>query len=358
MHRSRLIRFLLIGACLLYGALKVVASESEPYSGATSFSNRAGGLGIFAEFLQQIKGSDFRRERKPILDAHQLAGVGTFMTFSPKAPFSDREAVLLRDFVEDGGHLVVGIQSQSALPAVSALLRKFGVEGLSFERFGNFRNKWAIEFAVPKVEGGFLESLQTVTVYGQYQFEDSSGITKGFVEDKQVGRGTLTVLAGLAPVANAMIGRGGNVALATLIASQPGAVVLDESHHLFSERRVWDLLQEPSFFIPIGGMVLMVILFSLFGRLGVADNWDADPPAPIASSFHGFGQRLFRDVVMRSRARSAVIDEHAEFLMRIFPTERERIARVVAEPHGDWLAKGNQLAAIHLQLMHERGRLI
>jgi hypothetical protein len=350
MRSHKFLGIALIIGCVVLVALSITNNNAERYRSSTSFSRMPVGLSTFVSLAKAVAPDRIIQRRAALLTDDDLKEAGVFLTFSPKSPFSRREATLVKTFAEHGGRVVIGVQSPESIANLDELLDSLDVK-LTPTEIPDFKNRITTSILAPST-ATFIPSNHTYEFYSRFAAEkDNPGSL--FVE-KPLGKGSVTVFMGVPPIANALVGRAENWRIAHALLAQGGAIVLDEYHHLFSDRTVGDLVLEPSFALPIFGMILVGIIFFLFGRLSKHDAWERPPTPPQARSFHHFGVSLFQGLVKRSKIEDQAVNEHAEFLKNLFPGEVGRID-AGANPKGAWLERGAQLVQVHKGLLRERG---
>ena len=347
---NRLAAIILVVAGLGVLLLSVRLEDAKRHSSSTSFSQQGQGASVLLEFLRRVKPYGAIVNRRAVLDEHEFGRDDVFLTLSPKSPFSRREARILRRFVEKGGHLVIGTESPHTSANVSELMTAFSLTD-SREAFPDFENQKTASRTAPVARGPIPAGV-ALEFYSGYGFPSERGFD--FVKEERIGEGTVTLMAGIPIFANSMIGRGENWRAAHALANAKGRIVIDEYHHLFSEKSVASLLSEPFFALPVFGSVLVAILFLSLGRLGRKDVWGESPPVPSSRSFHDFGTSVFTGLARRSRSPDLGVQEHSQFLRGLFPDASGRIEEVASQK-GSWLSRGTGLLQLHKSLLRERG---
>lgn len=350
MRSSKLLGIVLIIICLALVLASVSSNNAERYRSSTSFARTPVGLSSFVALAKVVAPDRIVQRRAALLANDDLKDAGIFMTFSPKSAFSEREASIVRAFAEGGGRVVIGIQSPEILPNVTHLLSALDVK-ITPSEVTDFRNKVTTPVE-PQSEGTLFPPKRIYEFYSRYFV---TGDTPGsFYFEKPISKGAVTIIMGLPPISNALLGRAENWLIAHGLLAQKESVVLDEYHHLFSDKTVGDLVREPSFAFPIFGMVVVGIFFFLFGRLSKRDAWERKPEGVPARSFHHFGASLFEGLLKESKLQGRAVDEHERFLKALFPQD----AHTITQPqsvNGAWLERGARLVQVHKGLLRERG---
>ena len=350
MRAYKILGLTLLVTCLALLTVSISNERAERFRGSSSFAQTPMGLSAFVSLAKAVVPGKIVQRRSALLSEEDLKDAGVFLTFSPKSAVSKREASILKTFTERGGRVVIGIQSPESLRNVEHLLAALELV-ISPTEIPTFTNGEASVVSIQS-GGSLLPAPHSYAFYSRYGV--GAAEPKAFFLHKTLNQGTATVFMGVPPVANALLGREDNWRIAHEILTQTGTIVLDEYHHLFSDKTVGDLLLEPSFSLPIFGMVLVGILFFLFGRLSKRDAWERkQQPAP-ARSFHHFGVSLFQGLVKSSKLENQAVDQHEAFLKALFPSDAARIEDAPA-PKGAWLDRGARLVQVHKSLLRERG---
>lgn len=350
MRSSKFLGIALIIICLALVGASISSNNAERYRSSTSFARTPVGLSAFVSLAKVVAPDRIVQRRAALLANDDLKDASIFMTFSPKSAFSEREASIVRTFAEGGGRVVIGIQSPETLSNVTHLLSALDVK-LAPTELPDFRNKVTTSVQ-PQAESALFPANRMYEFYSRYTVTGEAA--GSFYLEKPISKGAVTIIMGLPPISNALLGRGENWRIAHALLAQRGSIILDEYHHLFSDKTVGDLVREPSFALPIFGMVVVGILFFLFGRLSKRDAWERKPEGVPARSFHHFGASLFEGLVKKSKLQSQAVDEHARFLTALFPQDADTITQPQSV-NGSWLESGARLVQVHKGLLRERG---
>ena len=109
------------------------------------------------------------------------------------------------------------------------------------------------------------------------------------------------------------------------MALQGKAATIDEYHHFFTRRNIWDLLVKPTFILPIGGIVVGSILFFMFGSR----------PRPVrvmkklsSSTHHDMSEGLILKFIKDPVTFRQFIIKYMNDLKRMYPAKEHEFAEI------------------------------
>ena len=298
-------------------------NSAEKLKAVTAFGRSATGTSAFHQWLIETKAAPAKLARKALLHETDL-GTEAYAILSPRSPVTARESKQLHAFVQKGGKLILSFHD---IPTRKNLAHLVGVLGFSFsvQEAPAFENGKATVVEVEKDDLLFKKG-EKIAFYSADQlggFACALNSLGCFREIHEVGKGTVLLLAGLPFFSNGLIGLENNAAAALRLARWGNGIAFDEFHHFFSDRTWVDLLLNLSFSLPLLGLLLLLILFFVFGHTRFHQKQREVPP-PSANSMHDWNEGIVTASVTNYSLAEAMAF-HRRSLQQIFK-------RGVAEP--------------------------
>ncbi|EQC50665.1 DUF4350 domain-containing protein [Bacteriovorax sp. DB6_IX] len=246
--------FLLVGYLMTQLLTPYFNKKNLVNESASVRSSQVRGTSLLYEYLQEtgrevlINSINFSRSK--ILDkAQALALINSEYSLS----FLEIEKV--ENFVKTGGHLILNLKGAEDLSKHYVLLKKFKIK-LEVEENKSFKNK--------KLETLESEGLKG-TFYGLYNFENCL-VSKFhcYYYEKGLGKGKVTILLGISPFSNRLLQEEGNLDLLEYILGDAQVIGIDEYHHFFGAKDIYDMLAEPRLFLTVLAIFMIVIIFFTF----------------------------------------------------------------------------------------------
>lgn len=350
-------------ATIAYFFVQHREGENTRQGTVTAFSQRAFGSSILFDL--------FRRHDKPVhlkqqvwLKASDTNGFSTIAIFSPSTPISWMEVKVLKEFVKNGGKLIVSAHSDSTVRVISPLVREFGTELVTKPDL-SFKNG-QMNPATAESDSDLFRKNDLYHFYSATQF-DVPTCPKSqmdcYVKVLRYEKGSVTVILGLPPVANALIGFVANRQVAFRMLTF-GPLVIDEYHHFFSDKTFWDLMKKPAFGLTIVGIILTLLLYFFFAYTPFHEQTQVAPRELPSRSYHDLNRGLLRQILKQSERDPSVLEEHAQFIVRAFPADRDELRKVLSaildtrdgKSSGAILDRARRLAAAHLNWLRNKGR--
>lgn len=298
-------------------------ANAEKHRSVTVFGRSALGTSVFHQWLTETKAAPTRLAQKAVLTESDV-GNEAYAILSPRAPISKREAKQLEAFVRNGGKLILSSHNEATQRNLRYLATQLNV-ALPDEEVEGFTNAIAVTLSVTKDDALFRRG-EKIAFYSAHQFGGRACATDPLACYRQIhslDKGTVLVLAGLPFFANGLIAQADNSAAALRLAAWGKGITFDEYHHFFSDRTWLDLLKNLSFSVPMFGMLLLMILYFVFGH---AEFHQKRPPAEKlpANSMHDWNEGIVTASVTRD-SLPAALAFHRRCLEALF-------RRGIAEP--------------------------
>ena len=325
------------------------------------------GLSLFQALTTTPPAHGGRRLGTALLTPKALAGIDTLLVNSPLSALTKHEADVIARFVDGGGTLWLGFHDEESRQRLDAVVK--AVDGDlpvgANKAFAAFTTE-AVAAASP---GGDplppLAAAETYAFYSPVVMDDAlcaRARLACFYRTWTHGAGRVVAVAGLPPLANAMLQRGDNGLLAARLAATGGTFGFDEYHHYFSDKSLADLLLEPTFTVPLVGLIAVILLFLAFGddELRQDERETARPQAGAGRSYHELGAGVLAGVLTSPRRRGAALARQAGFLRRRYPVD----GGLLDEGHGqdapgsaaDAGRAARALLRAHGQILRRQGR--
>lgn len=267
------------------------------------------------------------------LDSSELSAV--LLVLSPRIPFSSHEARVLRDQISRGLKVYFSFHDKTSALAVSQSLNLLGLDFTeSFEANPQFTSGQIEEVFSPSSFANFTKGQS----YGFYSPYVIPGMTCEmerflcFVREKQLGRGEVTVVAGLFPAAGSMLRVEGNQKFTTLLAAEAGPLYVDRYHLLQGDRDWKDLMSEPFFLFPMATILLGMMAYMIWGaeslptqgyRVLALIRPGQQRTRPVtADSWHALSRRILQKTLSGQINKIETAILHGELLSTYFQYRR------------------------------------
>ena len=275
---------------------------------STSFSDGPLGSSIFLGLAQKFAPLKVSLLRHAIFSQQELGGRGTLLIISsPLGELSMREAGIVRDFLESGGLLLLSCHEEACQESVVRMASELGTSYVTTE------NSSYLDSVAERVtlEGDDIFPPGQFAFYAARSFYYDTG---KFVKRTAVGQGAVFLISSVAPISNGLIGQADNWHLAERIIRQSDRIVIDEYHHLFSERSLADLVMTPWVSLPLLGLLLAALAFFLFGEAPSSASTNATVRIP---SFHRFNQDALRGMLKDKQRYKEALSKQWRVVQRL-----------------------------------------
>jgi hypothetical protein len=348
----------LAGVALYFGANAKIAGDQKRTSVST-YNKKAGGVSIFADLKNEMSRDSVKVRRSPILYSADLQGVASLLVLSPTTEISRHEANQIATYVDGGGFLVLSLHDKISEARVRHLLEELGAGVTVFEE-PRFRNGQSI-LVSPKADFSFFKASETYELYSPVILERNECRGGGFecyAYEMTKGKGKALILAGLPFFGNVLIGRQANRVAALRLAGEFPSFQIDEYHHLFSDKTLFDLVRKPEFSLPILGSILAAILLFAFGHSPFHErSLQAVGDEKPARTLHGLSESMVYRVFESPRAFGAILAQHRDFLARVYPGRLKELApgASIGAHEKEFLTEGRRLLRLHKRWAEIRG---
>jgi hypothetical protein len=318
-RRSKLSVAVILVLTAFYFASEYFISQNQRMGGVTAFSQGAAGTGIFYSYLEKSDRAPELRQ-SALLTEQDLKGKGGLAVFSPSSPLSAHEANLIAKFVAEGGKLLVSAHHEASLAALSRLLSEVHAS-VSFKKRSNFKNG-EVTAASPSETFSLFGAHESYSFYSAFQITGCLDPFDCFVKRTRYKKGEIIFIAGLPLVSNALIHLSDNRKFGFRVARWAAPLLIDEYHHFFSDKTLWDLVKEPAFGLTLAGVLVAVLLFFVFGHTEFHES--SLLPAVRASglTYHQVNEGIVLEKLRTPEAFRAALQQQEIFLLRCFPERR------------------------------------
>jgi hypothetical protein len=237
--------------------------------------------------------------------------------FNPVFTPSKLELGVIRDYVYEGGHLIINSSGDKFNQIFYPLLKKLKLD-LAVEEDKNFKNG-----VVSYIENDFYSA----SFYGLYNFKDCH-IDKFscYFYEKTLGKGKISIILGVLPFSNIMLQKEGNLNFLETLLGENRSILIDEFHHYFGAKSEWDLLTEPKLAFTIIIIFLIVIVFFLFSYV------PKSLLSPRQKRMHYPNIHHFTlDLVLGAKESDLSLDlinKHKKFIMKEFDVSSEELKSI------------------------------
>ena len=323
------------------------------------YSYLADGLGVFYDLANRIDKNKIQVSKGAFLDKIDPNEYKSLLILSPKVPITKRETDLIKDYVNEGGTLIVSIVNKREMDIFEDLFSALEFK-LDISANKEFKGK-----SVKSIRGdneiSFLSESETYAIYSAKVFGQvgkQTNTASDFFISTDIGNGRLEVMLGVPVISNALIGLNDNRQVAFEILNGPGKVLVDEYRHFFTEKTLADLFLNPSFFIPILGMAILVFIFMIFSDYPPNEK-PLDDKLAKEIGYHQLNSQIVFGLWKSKNLFNDAVSNQAKMLVRKFPASEDEILGVVqnltekGQP-GVVLAS-KQLVLLHQKLLKEKG---
>lgn len=347
------------------------AEENVRKSSVTAFSRQATGMSVFYELVKNTaedKSAAVILGQKSHLTDGALDDIRTVALFSPLFGIKRRERNLLLEFVGRGGHLLLSFHDAASFGRIKALTKPFGLT-LKSQDDEDFKNRATVT-AVSNLTDDVFAAGETYEFYSPLLMVGPACDARSFacyVFTAPYEDGAVTVIAGIPPLSNALIGKSDNAKIAFRLIGAGTPLLINEYVHGFTNRSFWDLMKLPEFALPFCGMLALVLLYYLFAHTPFHVSSLALPERTPSISYHHVSEDMMAELVRKPEAYGRAVREHVRLLTRLFPRDRERITRkavtLLEGPGARWdektfLGVAGELIELHKDILKTHGRKI
>jgi len=315
----------LIALILLYKGAEWYQGGAEQRETTSVYNNSSDGIHVFFELAQKIKPQSAEPFRK-IFRKEDLDPSATLFILSPRKRIKDWEAKVLQGFVQEGGRLLLSFDDEDSFENLHTILSIFQAPQ-QIKKGENFKNYQTSEITA-SCGSGFFSPDETYSFYSRYWLdrpECQKGNFDCFAFEKQVGKGSVLLTAGLPLVGNALINRNANRFFAFRLIDQSPKLLLDEYHHFYSNHTMGQLLLQPRFALPFFSMIACVLLFFLFGHSHTEEVLKFEKAKPEAMSYHALNENILRGVLDQKTVYAGALSFHESYLEKNFPSSKTLI---------------------------------
>ena len=163
----------IIGTLLILGYFWLQFATVKPPadSDVSSLSDNASGLSRLSASLQKGDKERVSVLGEPLLNIDQLANTSVLVMTSVIRDVGEHEASVIREYVENGGGLVLSYHSQGTKSRLANLLTEFDIN-FSVTESRTFKNK-VIEKVQARKDGMFTRRGERYGIYSPFVFSDS-----------------------------------------------------------------------------------------------------------------------------------------------------------------------------------------
>ena len=334
--------------------LQNFSAQRDKKNSVTALSSGSAGMSIFVELSKKFPENKTQILKRPVLSSPLLQDKDLLMFLSPHSNVSEREAKIIKEFVDNGGTLLLSFHNRETEINLKEFYKAFKIEGES-EEDSHFVDGQTTQ--IPSTQANVLsDSTSPVSFYSALTFSGCTNPSFDCYEKEFVsGKGKVILISGLPPFSNALILRDENRKTAFSLIHAYHKIIIDEYRHFYSDKTVWDLFFEPAFSLPIFGLIAMALLFFLYGAIGFEDLLKGSEEPRFHRPSHVFNERILSGLVQQTKAKADFIEGHALFLRNLFPHEQTMIDDVVRKSRStQWLEGAKTLALLHKKILEKR----
>lgn len=298
----------------------------------------------------------------PILDREDLGpstvdGDSILLMLSPRMSLSRRETNILDEKITGGLHLVLSFHDQTSMEAVKKTLLMINSSFVqAFEKNESFENQ-KTEIIESPVDMAWLRKGERYAFYAPLTMQDMRCDLERifcFIREFEMGRGNITVVAGLFPASSALALQADNQLLAARMIQDPRPMLVDQYHLLQSDRGISELMTEAFFWIPLLIMIVGLIVYMIWGqetttsrgfgllRADRANYLKRRPHQP--DSYHQFSRRMLQQALKRPAAAAEAAQIQGQWLAQLMAAragtapEALRLSAIeLTQKHIEWL---------------------
>lgn len=358
-NRIFLASTLILGTFCYYFLIQYQTSNKK-YETITTFSSNATGMNVFYEIANRINPSKVEISKKAFFEDINVNKYSYVLILSPNQGISEREASIIKKYLNDGGNLILSILRKEELLLVEHLLKALELKIKTYPN-ENFTNQ------VPQeIKGSNLSSL--ISANESYSFysggslienNDSKAGIKDFYTVKPIGKGHLHLMLGIPPISNLLITQSHNRQIAYRIIDSPGTILIDEYRHFFTEKTLTDLFLDPSFSIPLLGMALLVFIYLLFSNPHDLDN--SHEIIPKETDYHQLNSNLILGLWRSKGLLNEALVSQGHTLANKFPHRKNEFDEEILKLRksdcttSDTLISAEKIFRIHKEILNEKG---
>lgn len=356
------VRWLILGGLiltfLLYYYIKAQELEVVRKSGATSFNQRGAGLSFLVSLSRKWGDEKTILVRKAFFREEDFNSIRTLVIASPKSPVSAREASFIESFVRKGGILWLSAHDEATWRALSPLIKLSEIKE-SVQKDKSFKN-FQVRSLKPDLENSLLKATETYAFYSNQIFSGEACRDRGigcYLRSLSLDKGLIVVQLGLPLFSNALIQRNDNAQIVRRLIENFSPMALDEYHQLFSEKELSDLLTKWDFSLPIAGLVLIMLLFFIFGRTEFHRKIYRRAQNVSTQNYHAFYERILLRQFQYPALRDSILRQHHRYLVSLLPQHRDQIPRHTTPSLPDksvFLNEGRRYLQIHKRILKGR----
>lgn len=348
----------------LYFYVQSERGNQQKLSSPTVFSAETSGVSVFKDLTDSIRPRELEISESAIFEADDLAGRNAVLLFSPSTDLSERESNLLKDYVSNGGTLLISFKDEKVWNEnLSALRKTFNIT-TSIEKSSDFKNGQTENVTADK-DSSFFRGGETYSFYSNVHFagpECTKGSLDCFVQEEPFGKGKIIFLAGFPLVSNALIGRTDNQKFAFRLIMNSPKILIDEYHHFFSSKTLADLLVYPPFLFPVGGLIVGLLLFFILAHTKFSESSLKEQEKTQGQSYHAMGESILERMMNDPGLRQEAVGKHIQYLNNLFPEKKEELRSVLNEMASKMRTEPKYqtfaLIRFHKSVLRHRGRKV
>ncbi len=326
MSKNRILAGLIIILVFSFFLLSHFAEEYQKTAGATSFSDASSGIRTFKRLKEKVAPDSVQISRRPSFSLEELKGYDTFMVLDPKMKISPLEAKVIKNYVFEGGRLILSFSTQKNYYNLLNVLTELNINFFTIEN-DEFKNG-ETEIITPGEVTPIWTPLQKIAFYSPLLIKDEACNYNRFycfVSAHDYFGGRVFIFSGLLPFSNAMLIQGENAGLGIRMALWTGKTLIDEYHHFFSEKSFSDLLVDFNFVLPSLALIFGCVLFFLFSQSKLEWLRNLEKDSRDQSSFHEFYTKILDGVFEKQTRLTEAIEIHSQYLKTHYPAHKNEV---------------------------------
>ncbi len=349
---------ILVLATILYTFLASYQKTSKKYDTVSALSKAAIGISSFHEIAKRYSPDKIHLSKEAFLEKISPSEYSFILILSPKDDITLRETGILKDYVNDGGKLIISLVNKDELKSVKFLLNELKLPLTTFAN-SKFKDKTA-EVVSGTSREGLLRSNENYAFYSGNKLEENQSGIESFYKAISIGKGHAYLILGIPPIANALLALNNNRDIAFRILDSPGKILIDEYRHFFTTKTLTDLFLDPSFSVPLLGMGMLVFIYLFF-----SDPHDIDNRNTISAKkdveYHKLNTNLVLGLWKAKGLLKDALSQQGQKLIHKFPHRETNLVnaiKLVDSPkytEEDILACSKELFMIHKQILEEKG---
>lgn len=316
---------LLIVAFVILLWLVSMPHQTERQQRVTVFSRGNASLSAFRDWKDVAPGQSATINQSAFLFSEALfnAQVDGIMMASPRDTITQKEARVLSDYVRRGGRLILSAHDRATYAHFRFLWRALEINE-TVEDNSDFKNQHVIAVS-PKYPSELFRPGRQYGFYSLIRFAGKPCAPNGlacFAREIPFGQGHVLLTLGLPLPGNAMMAQVDNADFTLALGKWAPRLMIDEYHHFYTQNTRGDLLARADVALPLGGMIVGLVLFFIFGH---APFHQRQLPTEISRTYHELNENVVRGFLQQRTNAGDAIDMQQRFLLRLFPDQQATI---------------------------------